>query len=180
MRAVTFLPLVVLLPLAVACSKDECSDDKDCGATKVCQGKPKKCVFPKFGWGDGAPSVKETLKSKEEVASRSDRQLLPAIDRRPSAVVDRGLGSEIRQMGDLLDKYATSDKAACARLPPIEPKQVKVEGQAYLTPEHSDWVAYCNVLVGRAATACTSLKAGTAPDLQKNCRRFFQQLADAR
>ena len=56
------------LTVAAGCSDDECSDDKDCGPTKVCKGTPKKCVFPKFGWGnESAPSVTENDPSVSRV-----------------------------------------------------------------------------------------------------------------
>ena len=76
------LPLAIVAALGFAgCSDDECSDDKDCGPTKVCKGTPKKCVFPKFGWGnESAPSVKDALAKPEDNRGGDTRAPLPAID----------------------------------------------------------------------------------------------------
>jgi hypothetical protein len=301
---------LMLLVLAGAltlggCKDGECASDKDCDETKVCRGKPGKCVFPSFGWGDGVAEAKplakaaqpppppgyvgptakpnanmpRLLRAHDEDAEPGPCEMsatnecpahcdvvegcdgkkvclapVPATDKScgdkgsfrwdlkccaglarrcgtiaadgrctesgpelqerlpmcltcgnrvcdplenrcncpedcapkevkttvtaPAAsrkvLSERAPDPEIAQMAQLLETYAKSDRAACARIPPIEQRTLKRDGEELETPSRDEWLKYCEVLVIGVLRGCDALPERRVPNLRDNCKKYFQ------
>lgn len=304
MSALRSFAVALACLIAVAGCKDgECSSDKDCESTKVCRGKPARCVFPTFGWGEAVAEAKPFDKAAEpppppgyvsptakpnadaprllrahdpdaqpgpcEMSAgecpahcdliegcdgkkvclaplpaaegscgdkgsfRWDQKCCAGLARRCGAIAESGRCTErgpslqeklplcltcgnavcdplehrcncpedcapktkkavvtapkmsgkvlsepapdpeIAQMAKLLETYAESDRAACARLPPIEQRDLERNGETFKTPSRDEWERYCVALVIGTPRGCDQVVTDRVPDLRKNCKKYF-------